>query len=221
MAQPARVSKAAPFNIAYESEHCTVRELEPADACETICGWMADPAIAKALNAPVRALSMDDLRKYIAQHDRVDGHLLGVFKRSTGELIGLWSVYVDWEQSEFLVNVLIPGKIDGEYGALNETGRPLYAIMFEDCGLETMRYNILASNHYMQDRMSIPNSPRTVVPEHISEARSASGDGRETIQHFRMNREQYLKARSQRAERDAAWLVARKARREAENPSST
>ena len=82
-------------NIAYESQHCRVRELELDDACADIGNWMADPAIARALNAPARALSLDDVRKYIASHDRISGHLLGVFRKQDGALIGIWSVYID------------------------------------------------------------------------------------------------------------------------------
>jgi hypothetical protein len=98
-------------------------------------------------------------------------------------------------------------------GALKETGRPLYDIMFDELGLDTMRYNILASNKRMLDR-NVPGSPKVVDPEHVTTVASASGEGLEQIQHYRVTRADRERARAQRAERDAAWLAARKARRE-------
>ena len=204
-----------PPDISYETEHCVVRDLETSDACGTICNWLSDPDIAKALNAPVRALGMDDLLKYIAGHNRIEGHLLGVFDKRTVQILGLWSVYVDWNLSEFLVNVLIPGNVEGELGAMKETGRPLYAIMFRDLGLQTMRYNVLASNRVMQDRMRLSGGAGIAAPEHISSVASATGSGEEAVQHFRINREQYEEIVARRSERDAAWREARKSRRDA------
>ena len=209
MAIPARAATQAALNISYETEHCLVRELDPSDASDVICGWMSDPDVARALNAPARAISMDELHRYIAQHDRVTGHLLGVYRKQDGALIGLWSVYVDWQYREFLVNVLIPGKIEGELGALKETGRPLYDIFFDDLGLEVMCYNVLESNRNVLDR---PAS--NIPPEHATTVASASGSGAETINHFRMTREVYCDMRARREERDAVWREARKARRE-------
>jgi hypothetical protein len=210
----ARTPSIAPLSIAYETEHCFVRDLVVTDACDTICNWLSDPQVAKALNAPVGALSMDELRRYIAGHDGINGHLVGVFRRDGGDIIGLWSLYVDWEQSEFLVNVLLPGNVDGELGVFRETGRQLYRIMFEDRGLGAMRYNVLASNHRMQERLAVPGDESIARPEHVSRTASAGGTGQEELRHYRMTREQYFEVRARRAERDAIWRQARKAREE-------
>ena len=107
-----------PHPIAYETEHCIVRELQPADASDAMSDWLADPDTARALNAPARAIGLEDLRRYIAQHDCISSHLLGVFSKSTAELVGLWSIYIDWQHDEFLVNVLMPGRIEGDLGAM-------------------------------------------------------------------------------------------------------
>lgn len=196
-----------PVNIAYETEHCFVRELELSDASETICNWMANPETAKALNAPARALSLDDVRKYISGHDRINGHLLGIFERRSRSLIGFWSVYVDWQHREFLINVLVAERIEGELGALRETGRPLYEFMFLNQGLGAMCYNVLASNERVRSRL-------TRTPDHVSNVEAASGEGQETIHHFRTTRERWLQARATRPERDAEWKAKKDARRQ-------
>jgi hypothetical protein len=205
-----------PINISYETEHCIVRDLEASDACETICNWMSDPEIAKGLNAPVLALSMDDLHKYIASHNRIDGHLLGVFDRPTGQILGLWSVYLDWEHREFLINVLLPGNVSGELGVLRETGRPIYRIMFEDRGMEALRFNVLASNQRVQERLAVPGDEAIAKPEHVSRTPSASGSGQEEVRHYRITRDQYVEIRARRAERDAKWREARSTRKDAQ-----
>lgn len=212
MAETAQAAKRAPVNIAYETENCTVRELEPDDACETIAGWLADPETARALNAKPRAIGMDELRAYIASFNRVNGHLLGIFDRKTGAIVGFWEVYIDWEHSEFLLNVLVAERIAGDFGALKESGRPLYDFMFYDLDLETMRYNVLASNARMQARLREPILSKLNGPEHSSAVASAAGPQPETILHYRMTRAQHLEIRAQRAERDAEWRAKKAAR---------
>lgn len=197
-----------PVSISYETENAFVRELELSDASETICNWMANPETAKALNAPARALSLDDLRKYIAGHDRITGHLLGIFDKRNGKLVGLWSVYVDWQHNEFLINVLVAERIGGELGALKETGRPLYEFMFLKLGMSAMCFNMLESNDRITSRM-------LRQPDHKSRVQSQSGEGQETIMHYRTTRERWLEVVSTRAERDAEWLARKQARQQA------
>lgn len=187
-----------PLNISYETDNCIVRELELTDPLEVIGGWMAQPEIARGLNAPARVLGVEDLRKYVAGHNRIDSHALGVFDRKTGALKGLWSVYVDWKTKEFLVNVLLAEKIDSDIGGLRETGRPLYAIMFDDLGMESLRFNVLESNGRVRERISRQ-------PEHVTRIRATNADETDAIHHFRINREQYYEIRAQRAERDAQF----------------
>lgn len=192
------------LNISYETEHCIVRELEITDDCDALSQWMSVPETAKALNAPARALSKDDLRKYVLSHNRRDGHLLGVFSRSSQRLIGVWSVYVDWEYREFLVNVLIAEQTESEIGTLRETGRPLYHLMFMELELEAMCFNIVASNSRMQSRLAR-------APNHTSEVPSATGQGTETVNHYRMTKARYLELHANREQRDAEVIARRKA----------
>lgn len=187
-----------PLNISYETDNCIVRELELTDPLEVIGGWMAQPEIAKGLNAPARVLDIEDLRKYVTSHNRIDGHALGVFDRKTGTLKGLWSVYVDWKTKEFLVNVLLAEKIDSDIGGLRETGRPLYAIMFDDLGMEALRFNVLQSNENVRWRLNRQ-------PEHVTNLPAPGDAEADAIYHFRITREQYLERRPHRAERDAEF----------------
>jgi hypothetical protein len=197
-----------PLNICYQTEHCVVRELELTDPLEEIGRWMAQPDIARGLNAPVRELGVEELRKYVLSHDRINSHALGVFDRLTGRLKGLWSVYVDWNTKEFLVNVLLAERIDSELGGLRETGRPLYAIMFDDLGMEALRLKVLKSNDRIQQRL-------TRQPEHVTKVQAPAAGGEDAIHHFRITREQYYEIRAQRAERDAEFVRKREERRRA------
>ena len=190
-----------PFNIGYETDHYLIREMELSDASDTIGGWMADPVIARAVNAPARATSMDDLRRYIAGHNRIDGHLLGVFDKHTKAQIGLWSVYVDWDHMEFLINVLLTARGHAELAPSRETGRPLLFIMFNDLGMERMRFNVLGSNQRVKQRLV------NRQPEHASQAPSATGSGTEEIHHYSVSRQEYFKLREARLQKEAEELL--------------
>src|SRR6185369_1903062 len=66
----------APITIRVETEHYLVRSLDVADATERAGAWLADPAKAIMINAVPRAMSLAELKEYIASHDRIRGHLL-------------------------------------------------------------------------------------------------------------------------------------------------
>ena len=184
-----------PLNIRYETDHCFVRNLELTDPLEVIGKWMAQPDIAKGLNAPVGKLTIEDARRYVSSHDRIKSHALGVFSKATGELQGLWAVYIDWERKEFLVNVLLAEKFESDVGGVEETGRPIYALLFDEHGMQSLRFNVLASNDKMRNRI-------TRAPEHVTRTASPDGGGADAIHHFRISREQYYELRARRAERD-------------------
>lgn len=194
-----------PLNISYETDNCIVRELEVTDPLDVICGWMARPEIADGLNAPARQLDVDELRNFVASRNRIDSHALGVFDRASGKLVGMWTVYVDWSRREYLLNVLLAEKIPGAQGGLRETGRPLYAIMFVDLDMETLVYNVMASNEEMIGRL-----PST--PVRVSDVPSVSG-GTAKSQSYRVTRQEYFEIRSRRAERDAEFDRKREERR--------
>ena len=185
----------APLNIGYETDNCIVRELEVSDELEVLCGWMSDANIARGLNAPVGKLTIEDARKYVSSHDRIKSHALGVFSKATGKFQGLWAVYIDWERKEFLVNVLLAEKFESEVGGVEETGRPIYALLFDEHGMETLSFNVLASNDKVRKRIKRE-------PERVTRTASPDGSGSDAIHHFRISREQYYELRSRRAERD-------------------
>jgi len=185
----------APLNISYETDNCFVRELEVSDELELLCGWMSDANIARGLNAPVGKLTIEDARKYVFSHDRIKSHALGVFSKATGKFQGLWAVYIDWERKEFLVNVLLAEKFESEVGGVEETGRPIYALLFDEHGMETLSFNVLASNDKVRKRIKRE-------PERVTRTASPDGSGSDAIHHFRITREQYYELRSRRAERD-------------------
>jgi len=188
-----------PLNISFETPHCFVRELELSDELELLSEWLSDPQIARGLNAPVGSLSLEDARKYVASHDRIKSHALGVFSKATGKLQGMWAVYIDWMRKEFLVNVLLAEKFESDVGGMEETGRPIYALMFDEHGMQTLRFSVLASNEKVRSRISRE-------PDQVSGTTRPDGSGpADAIHHFRITREQYYELRSRRAERDAQF----------------
>src|SRR6185295_10743173 len=74
-----------PRSIDFETAHYRVRTLEPADVTERACAWFADPGKARMINAPARAFTEDEFKDFITSHDRVTGHALGIFDKSTGQ----------------------------------------------------------------------------------------------------------------------------------------
>ena len=143
------ISSAEPanaFTIRLESAHYLLRTIDSADATESWAEWLLEPTTARALNAAPLKLDVGMIRSYIATFDRKKSHLLGIFEKEGGTLVGIRAIYIDWAHREFIVNVLV-GEVGARgKGARSETRDVIYHYLFEDLGLEIARISVLSTN---------------------------------------------------------------------------
>jgi RimJ/RimL family protein N-acetyltransferase len=176
----------APQPIAIETERFLLRDLDPADASERACAWLADPIKARMINAVPRAMTLGQMRDYISDHDRIRGHLLGVFDKATGALLGLWAVHIDWEESEFQLSVLIGERTPTAVNARAETQRELLKYFFETRGLATLRCTVLAANDAIGAKVF---AAAGIEPEHVSYKPGATKEEFVELRHYRVARD--------------------------------
>lgn len=135
-----------PHAIALETTDYVVRTLEIGDASETWRDWLADPETARMLNAQPAQMNVETVRNYIASFDRVRAHLLGIFEKAAGRLVGIRAVYVNRQRNEFLVNVLIGDHGARGKGARTQSRAAVYRYFFEDLDLRLARATVVATN---------------------------------------------------------------------------
>jgi hypothetical protein len=172
----------APSEIRLETAHFVLRTMTVDDPLDRAGAWLGDPAKARMINAPARAMPADAFAKYLASHDRVRGHLLGIFAKEGGTLVGFWAIYIDWEQGEFLVNVLVGERGRVSRGAREETQMALLAYFFDVVGLKIFRCMVLARNHYVEVKL-LQESGATL--EHTSWKPSTTAEEFVEIHHYR------------------------------------
>jgi len=137
---------AEPLDILIETPNYIVRTVRADDDMGNWCEWMDEPATAQMLNVVPRKLKPDDFQRYVQAFDRVNHHLLGVFRRNDKLLVGLWAVYVDWPTSEFLLNVIIGEVPERKTHVRHETAWRVNRYFFETLGLRFQRANTLSTN---------------------------------------------------------------------------
>lgn len=187
----------APRNIVLETPNHIIRSVERGDASESWCKWTADPVAARTLNARPTALTMDQLRTYIDRFDRSTGHLLGIFEKDTGRLVGIRSIYVDFARKEFYDNILI-GEPDARgKRARTESTDAVLPYFFEEMGLESSVCSILADNAHMLALVERKGWTR----ERTETKPRADGSGMIDVMVFRLTRETWRRKMRERAER--------------------
>ncbi|MDZ4740396.1 MAG: GNAT family protein [Alphaproteobacteria bacterium] len=134
-----------------QSENYELRSLVPSDAERDWGAWGADPDTAVLLNSRPRELSVAERVAYIARFDHRTSYLLGIFERTTDELVGIWAVYTDPGTREFLINVLVGPKNARKQGAWSGTRGLVQQHFFETAGMETCRCTVVGRNAYMSD----------------------------------------------------------------------
>src|SRR5690242_13531654 len=97
---------AQPLTIHLETARFIHRTIDSGDATEDWGSWLLEPSTLKALNATPIELDVAMIRSYIATFDRKKSHLLGIFEKDSGQLIGIRAIYIDWHHREFMVNIL-------------------------------------------------------------------------------------------------------------------
>lgn len=168
-----------------ESANYILKTMEDADASLDWGRWTANPTTARLLNAVPREMSVAERRAYIAKFDGRANYLLGIWRRETGQLIGLWSIYVSEERREFSLNVLVGSADDRDQSALKETRDLFYPYFFEDVGLEAARCSASARNVQM---IAFLKRQRWTHEGTVRKP-SAAGEGHTDILHFRLTRD--------------------------------
>jgi RimJ/RimL family protein N-acetyltransferase len=175
----------APRTIALEARDYLVRTLEKGDASETWREWLADPETARMLNTKPVEMNVETVRNYIASFDRMRSHLLGIFEKATGRLVGIRAVYVDHNRREFLANVLVGDKAARNKGARTQSRAVVYRYFFEELDLHTARATVVAENKAVLTGMS----KRGWLDDGPELRADATGSGNVEIRKFRLPRD--------------------------------
>lgn len=188
-------SPAYPRTMAAETPNFVIRTLDVADACENWCEWLMDPQVQLNLNAAPRRMTLAEIRTYVASFDRESAHIMGIFEKASGLLVGIRSTYVDRERREFLLNTLIGESSARGRGAQRETRFPAINFVFENLDLDVGRATVVGANAYMLRAL-----PETGwVHERTSSKPNATGDGFVELHHFRLTREVWRATAAARA----------------------
>lgn len=175
--------------IRLESQHYLLRSMEDADALLEWGDWTADPATARALNTSPRHLDIAERQRYIASFDRRTKHLLGIWEKTGGTLVGFWSLYVDESTKEFLFNVLVGENDARAKGALKETRDLIYEHFFNARGMKAVRCTVVSTNEQMIAFLKRNHWVQAAA----SRREAASGGGSVEVLAFRLTRENWRK----------------------------
>jgi RimJ/RimL family protein N-acetyltransferase len=134
------------LTISLKSPHYLLRSLETTDDCTAWCEWLNDADTAAMLNVAPTRLTPDDFRDYVKRFDRTNAHALGIFRRDSGTLVGLWAVYIDWPNQRFIVNLIVGEALERNQGVRAETADLIHRHFFEEQGLLTEHCSAVESN---------------------------------------------------------------------------
>jgi RimJ/RimL family protein N-acetyltransferase len=185
MAQPPQIAR----RVRLETARYVLRTVEAGDATAGWEQWLLDPAAARWLNATPRAASLDEIRDYIATFDNKSSHLIGIFEKDTGRLIGIHSIYVDWPRSEYLINVMVGESDARNQGARSEARPAIHQFFMEELGLEASLATVIAGHP------SLAGMQRWGWVVERKSTRPAATDGAPVaILHMRLTREAWRRA---------------------------
>ncbi len=140
---------AAVRTMSAETAHFKLRTLHVADADESWCEWMMDARAQANLNAAPRRFSIHELRAYIASFDRINSHIVGIFEKQSGQIVGIRNAYVDYVRSQAVLNTLVGDVNARNKGAQHESRYAMHNFVFEDLGIQTLRAAVVSTNKYM------------------------------------------------------------------------
>jgi RimJ/RimL family protein N-acetyltransferase len=140
--------------VAIDSEKYLIRTIGVADASDRWASWMSDPEAIHMLNLRARTWTKVDVLEYIKTFDQRSSLLLGIFDKQSGAHIGIFTVYINYLRSQFLVNLLIGEPQFRNQHVTSSIALPFREYFFETLGLNTAMASVLARNapmiHYLK-----------------------------------------------------------------------
>ena len=140
-----------PQAIKIEAGKYLIRTLLVEDASDRLAAWLSDPDVQYALNAPAKIWSKDEVVDYIKGFNQTSKLLLGIFEKSGALPIGIFTILINQQTGQGLINILIG---DADYrnkgirtrGVLVGIGAPFYDYIFQTLGLTELLASALARN---------------------------------------------------------------------------
>ena len=175
--------------VRFETERYIVRSVVPDDAGESWQRWASDPEAARWLNMQPRAVTREELLKYIATFDNRSRFLIGVFEKGDERFIGFHAIYIDWAIRAYMINALIGENAARHKGARTETRRPIHEYFMETMNLDCSVCTVVEGH----PSIALMASWGWVI-EARSEKPSASGGKPVGILHMRLTKEAWWRA---------------------------
>lgn len=137
--------KGKPINLS--TSRFTLRSLTAADVSDKWGAWSDDPDIVTPLNIARRAMTKDELRRYISRFDNDTRYLIGVFSKAMSQHIGFYAVDINRGHQTANFNLVIGDKNFWGKSVINETRSALLDEFFENRQVEKAYGTPLARNH--------------------------------------------------------------------------
>jgi RimJ/RimL family protein N-acetyltransferase len=140
-----------PKPIKIEASEYLIRTLLVEDASDRLAAWFSDPDVRYTLNARARIWSRDDVVNYIKEFDQTSKLLLGIFEKRSALLVGLFTIWINRNTGQGLINILI-GEADFRNKGIRSRGIlvdilvPFYDFVFQALGLNELLASALARN---------------------------------------------------------------------------
>ena len=132
--------------VSIDSENFIIRSLKPSDATDCFSSWFDAPDVREVLNLPPQKRTKADMETYIRSFDQRSDLLLGIVTKSSGLLVGMLSLYIDWQSGRFIANMIIGEPGYRHKGVTMEITPPFREYFFKTCGLKVMTATALAHN---------------------------------------------------------------------------
>jgi RimJ/RimL family protein N-acetyltransferase len=142
-------TQAAPLpkrDVSLDCDKFLIRTLKDDDASDRWASWMSDPGNLRLLNSAPKAMTRDDIAKYISQFDQRAHLLLGIFERLSGQHIGFFRVDIDPALKRCLGFMIIGDQRYRHWSVTEALRVPFQDFIFETLDLDLMLGTALASN---------------------------------------------------------------------------
>ncbi len=176
------------------TERFVLRSLLPTDADDVYTSWWNDVEIQKGFNSLPRNWDKARAAKHIQQFNNQDKFHLGIYCKVTGQKIGFFAMFVDYNQKIAKTNVLLGNREYWGKGVVLEVRGRMLDFLFNRLKMEKVEGEILGRNlpsiyNYKAQGFTAEGVRR----KHILKA----GGGRTDVYHFGMLRDEWFAMKNQ------------------------
>jgi [ribosomal protein S5]-alanine N-acetyltransferase len=132
--------------VKFETKRFYIRSIAIDDVDEQYLSWWNDARVQESLNARARGWTIVNARRHVSKFNNKNTFHLGLFRKDPAELVGFVALFVNSQNDNAVINIVIGNKKYWGSGVPKEASTVIFPFVFEELKVNKLKSEVNSSN---------------------------------------------------------------------------